>query len=90
MAAYRLVYDSCHLQADYQGPGSAQLRNPTLGNRAWATFTFFTSCAILLGIQSAPLYQKTKTLTISHKAAESTARNPTRVDFSTGTTKNNI
>ena len=39
MAAYRLVYDSRHLQADCQGPD--QLRNPTLGYRVWATFTFF-------------------------------------------------
>jgi len=30
MAAYRRVYDARHLQ----------LRNPTLGNRVWATFTF--------------------------------------------------
>jgi len=30
------VYDSCHLQADCQEPGSA----PTLGNGVWATFTF--------------------------------------------------
>jgi len=36
MAAYRRVYDSHHLQADYQEP----LRNPTLGNRVWDTFTF--------------------------------------------------
>jgi len=39
MAAYRWVYDSRHLQADCQEPD--QLRNPTLGNRVWATFTFF-------------------------------------------------
>ena len=38
MAAYRRVYDSRHLQADCQEPGSA----PTLGNRVWATFTFST------------------------------------------------
>jgi len=43
MAAYRRVYDSRHLQADCQEPGSApSLQNPTVGNRAWATFTFFT------------------------------------------------
>ena len=36
MAAYRRVYDSRHLQ------NRDQLRNPTLGNRVWATFTFFT------------------------------------------------
>jgi len=35
MAAYRRVYDSRHLQADCQEPGSAP--NPTLGNRVWAT-----------------------------------------------------
>jgi len=34
------VYDSRHLQANCQNRG--QLRNPTLGNRVWATFTFFT------------------------------------------------
>ena len=39
MAAYRRVYDSPHLQADCQEPD--QLRDPTLGNRVWATFTFF-------------------------------------------------
>jgi len=38
MAAYRRVYDSRYLQADCQEPGSA--RNPTRGNRVWATFTF--------------------------------------------------
>ena len=36
MAAYRQVYDSRHLQADCQEWD--QLRNPTLGNRVWATF----------------------------------------------------
>ena len=39
MAAYRRVYDSRHLQADCQVPD--QLWNPTLGNRVWATFTFY-------------------------------------------------
>ena len=38
MAAYRRVYDSHHLQADSKNQD--QLRNPTLGNRVWATFTF--------------------------------------------------
>jgi len=42
MAAYRRVYDSRHLQADCQEPGH-QLRDPTLGNRVWATFTFLHS-----------------------------------------------
>jgi len=36
MAAYRRVYDSRHLQADCQEPGSAP--NPTLGSRVWASF----------------------------------------------------
>ena len=37
MAAYSLVYDSRHLQA---AKNRNQLRNPTLGNRVWAIFTF--------------------------------------------------
>jgi len=43
MAAYRRVYDSRHLHADSQEPGSAHLRNTTLGNRVWAAFTFLHS-----------------------------------------------
>jgi len=39
MAAYRRVYDSRHLRADCQERD--QLWNPTLGNRVWATFTFY-------------------------------------------------
>ena len=42
MAAYRQVYDSRHLQADYQEPGSAlepYVRQTSIGY----TFTFFTS-----------------------------------------------
>jgi len=35
MAAYRRVYDSRHVQADCEEPGSA----PELGNRVWAIFT---------------------------------------------------
>jgi len=35
MAAYRRVYDSRHLQADCQEPGSAP-EPYTLGNRVWA------------------------------------------------------
>ena len=38
MAAYRQVYDSLHLQADYKNRD--QLRNPTFGNRVLAIFTF--------------------------------------------------
>ena len=42
MAAYRRVYDSvtCRLTAKNRD----QLRNPTLGNRVWATFTFYCYC----------------------------------------------
>ena len=36
MAAYCRVYDSRHLQAGCQEPGSAP--NPTLGNRVYAVF----------------------------------------------------
>ena len=36
MAAYRRVYDSRHLQADFQEPGSAPERK--LGNRVLGTF----------------------------------------------------
>jgi len=36
MAAYRLVYDSRHLQADCLEPESAP-EPYTLGNRVWAT-----------------------------------------------------
>ena len=38
MAAYRRVYDSRHLQADCQEPGSAP--EPYAQHRVWATFTF--------------------------------------------------
>ena len=41
MAAYRRLYDSLLLQADCQESGSAP-EPYTLGNREWATFTFFT------------------------------------------------
>jgi len=40
MAAYRRVYDSRHLQADCQEPGSAA-EPYALGNRVRATITFF-------------------------------------------------
>ena len=39
MAAYRRVYDLRHLQADCQELD--WLRQPTLGNRVRATYTFF-------------------------------------------------
>ena len=40
MAAYRRVYDSRHLQADCQEPGSAA-EPYALGNRVRATISFF-------------------------------------------------
>jgi len=46
MAAYRRVYDSRHLQADCQVPGSAP--EPALGNRVWATFFILKLCVIEL------------------------------------------
>ena len=42
MAAYRRVYDSRHLQAGCQEPGSAP---EPLGNRVWATLTFLVTVA---------------------------------------------
>jgi len=50
MVAYRRVYDSRHLQADCQEPGS--LRNPTLGNRVWATFTFFRRKEVFIAVRT--------------------------------------
>jgi len=48
LSANSRVYDSRHLQADCQEPGSAPLRNPTLGNRVWVTFTFLSTCTSVL------------------------------------------
>ena len=39
MAAYRQVYDTCHLQADCQEPRSTP--DPMLGYRVGATIAFF-------------------------------------------------
>ena len=36
-----MIHVTCRLTAKNQD----QLRNPTLGNRAWATFTFFIVCS---------------------------------------------
>jgi len=47
MVAYRRVYDSRHLLADCQEPGSAP--EPMLCNLVWATFTFF-----LFGVKYGP------------------------------------
>jgi len=55
MAAYRRVYDSRHLQA---AKNRDQLRNPTLGNRVWANFTFLLSASVEAhcGGESSPAY----------------------------------
>jgi len=45
MSANRQVYDSRHLQADCQEPGSAPDR--TLGNRVWVTFLLSSKCVRL-------------------------------------------
>jgi len=45
MAAYRLVYDSHHLRLTAKNRD--QLRNPTLGSRVWATFTFLKISTLL-------------------------------------------
>jgi len=61
MAAYCRVYDSRHLQADCHR--CDQLRNPTLGNRVWATFTFFnTTVSINQSIMLFRVVQVTKSL----------------------------
>ena len=39
MAPYRRVYDLRHRRLTANNRD--QLRNPTLGNRVWATFTYF-------------------------------------------------
>jgi len=41
LAAYRQVYDSCHLQADYQEPGSAP--EPYARQSSIGYLYFFTS-----------------------------------------------
>jgi len=46
MAAYRRVYMT-HVTCRLTAKNRDQLRNPTLGNRVWATFTFFTLFAVL-------------------------------------------
>jgi len=49
LVAYRRVYDSHHLQADCQERD--QLRNPTLRNPVWATFTFLHSGSLYLSLR---------------------------------------
>jgi len=42
MAAYRRVYDSRNVTCRLTAKNRDQLRNPTLGNRVWATFFTLT------------------------------------------------
>ena len=44
MAAYRRVYDSHTCRLTAKNPD--QLRNPALGSRVWATFTFLPRIAL--------------------------------------------
>ena len=50
MAAYRRVYDTSHLQADYHEPEAAP--EPYARQSSWATFTFVLY-AILLSVRTA-------------------------------------
>jgi len=53
MAAYRRVYDSHYLQADYQEPSD---QHATLCTRVWATFYgLLWSPAVSCGFQADPL-----------------------------------
>ena len=46
MAAYRRVYDSHHLQAEWlTAKNRDQLRNHMLGNRVWLPLPFFIICS---------------------------------------------
>ena len=53
MAAYRRVYDSV-TRRPLIVKNRDQLRDPTLGNRVWATFTVFI--AVVVVVRSARLY----------------------------------
>ena len=48
MAAYRRVYDSRHVTCRLTAKNPDKLRNPTLGNRVWATFlvTMASICTV--------------------------------------------
>jgi len=57
MAAYRRVYDSRHLQADYQERGSAPEPYAS-GNRVWATFRglpFYRAMLCIRGTSHGPV-----------------------------------
>jgi len=63
MAAYRRVYDSRHLQADCQKPGSA----PELYTRVRATF-FYISCIVSKQIDE--VWQFARVIQVSLTATE--------------------
>jgi len=54
MAAYRRVYDSRHLQADCQEPGSAP-EPYTLGSRVWATVNQHLPCVDTLRVATSKI-----------------------------------
>ena len=54
MAAYRRVYDSRHLQLTAKNRD--RLRNPTLGNRVWASFTFLLSIKLFAAVPPTTLH----------------------------------
>jgi len=51
MAAYRRVYDSRHLQADCQEPGSTL--EPYARTRVWATYTVSTITTVIACLRPA-------------------------------------
>jgi len=61
MAAYYRVYDSRHL-LPRTAKNRDQLRNPTLGNRVWATFTFLVSFYTLVKLTFRRIYVLSRTL----------------------------
>jgi len=68
MAAYRRVYDSRHLPADCQEPGSAS--NPMLGNRVWATFAFLLCVLAVSSVANQRLWE------LSFKKAKCNGKRP--------------
>jgi len=56
MAAYRRVYDSRHLQADCQEPGSAP--EPYALQSNMATFTFYLLAAVELATRERPSFKQ--------------------------------
>jgi len=64
MAAYRRVYDSRHLQADCQEPGSAP--EPYARNRVWTTFTFKMQWQLVTATRLQNITTKTEVSLLFH------------------------